>query len=146
MNPADALSTRSYEQALAVSAALFLDLLKGARADQEKAAIADHRPGSRSQALPKRLRRCLEQRGSLTPREMRALIGCSSMTLTRGLRVLLASGEVESEGHTRNVTYRLTKPSTPRRDQPDLMPTPMETEPTNQPRTRCQECQKVDVL
>lgn len=109
MNPATGLPGPSYDEALATAAALFLDILKGAHADREKAVIAQIRSVPRPKALGRQLRELMRGRGPLTPREMRAIVGCSSMTLTRALRTLVAEGHVESRGSTRSLTYQLVQ-------------------------------------
>lgn len=111
MNTPAESQNASYEQTLSTSAALFLDLMNTALAARERAALAKDRSASREPKLGDRIRELLRRRGPLTPREMRAIVGCSSMTLTRALRVLVAAGHVESRGNTRNVTYHLRRQS-----------------------------------
>lgn len=121
MNTAYRSDIPSYEQALPICAALFLDILKGALANREKAAIAQQRLTRRPQTLGERVCELLRHRGPLAPREMRAIVGCSSMTLTRALRTQIAAGRLEASGNTRNLTYQLVK----RSEAHAVMPTPV---------------------
>lgn len=96
----------SYEQAVARSGRLLFELLTavGGRLSSadKKSVIEEH-----AEPLGTRVVQALERHGELSPRELRSLLRCSSMTLSRSLKQLVVEDRVVPAGNTRGRHYTL---------------------------------------
>jgi len=107
---ADQESELSYLEAVSISARLLYDILAGA--DRERRAKEQQRehPSVKTRSLSEKVLAAIEKHGPRSPRELRATLGCSSMTLSRTLRKLINARRLSSTGSTRNLRYDLTIP------------------------------------
>jgi len=96
-----------YEEALARSAQLLYDILADFAAKESREQQRATKPTSRDEAesLPDRVTAALVRHGPLSPLNLRALLGCAPMTLSRTLRQLSAAGRIAACGSTRARKY-----------------------------------------
>jgi predicted HTH transcriptional regulator len=98
----------TYEQTVSACTELVIELLR--RAALRDAQKLGKRPSSVSQTpnLGDRVVGLLTKAGPLTPKELRAMLHTSPMSLTRALSKLSTSGRVRATGNTKGRKYALT--------------------------------------
>lgn len=94
-----------YHEALSLCAELFYDILAGAVRERNDEAKKSPSLARAVSSLPEKVVAAIRRHGPLSPRELRAILSCSPMTLTRTLKKLINSGKLSSRGSTRSLRY-----------------------------------------